>query len=216
MGDYLEKQVLAAAQILEQQVDSKLEELDNLKSDSDFEELRKKRLLNLKKSQVQKEEWLKLGHGNYTEIHDEPEFFDVCKKSKNVVCHFYRPTTSHCQIVDKHLEILSSSHIECKFIKINAERCHFLVERLRIKVIPTICLIKETKSVDYIVGFDDLGGRTDFATSRLEWRIAQAGILNYAGDLLHPPTEVQTKKKSKLKTIYSSKNEEDSDSDCDD
>ena len=46
------------------------------------------------------------------------------------------------QIVDKHLGILAKKHLEAKFVKINAEKCPFLTERLRIKVIPTIMLVK--------------------------------------------------------------------------
>ena len=33
--------------------------------------------------------------------------------------------------------------------------------------------------VDYIVGFDDLGGTDDFSTDMMEWRIARADVINY-------------------------------------
>ena len=52
---------------------------------------------------------------------------------------------------------------------------------------PTICLAKDGKTVDYIVGFDDLGGTQEFSTAVLEWRIAQARVIDYDGDLLTPP-----------------------------
>ena len=81
----------------------------------------------------------------------------MTKNSENVVIHFYRDETFRCKIVDKHLAILAKSHIETKFVKINAEKCPFLTERLRIKVIPTILCIKDAKTRDYIVGFTDLG-----------------------------------------------------------
>jgi len=84
-------------------------------------------------------------------------------------------------------------HMECRFVKIDAERSKFLTERLKIKVIPTIALIRDSKTIDYIVGFTDLGNTDDFDTEMLEWRIARADIIDYNGDLLNPPTN--TKKK---------------------
>lgn len=103
----------------------------------------------------------------------------MSKKSPNIVVHFYRDSTERCKIVDKHLQILAKKHIEAKFCKVNAEKSPFLTQRLRIKVIPTVALIKDNKTKDYIVGFDDLGGRDDFSTEMLEWRIAQSGAIDY-------------------------------------
>ena len=134
------------------------------------------------------------GHGTYSEIADEREFFDTCKKSQHVVCHFYRDSTFRCKIVDKHLEALARQHIETKFVKINAEKVVFLIERLRIKVMPTIALIRDNKPIDYIVGFNDLGNTDDFKTDMLEWRIATTGVIEYSGDLLKPPDAEKSKK----------------------
>ena len=47
----------------------------------------------MKKAAQQKEEYLKNGHGEYSEIPEEKEFFNVTKNSGNVVCHFYRDET---------------------------------------------------------------------------------------------------------------------------
>ena len=47
----------------------------------------------MKKAQQQKVEWLKQGHGEYTEIPEEKEFFNITKNSTNVVCHFFRDET---------------------------------------------------------------------------------------------------------------------------
>ena len=38
-----------------------------------------------------------------------------------------------CKIVDKHLALLAPKHVETKFCKINATKCPFLVERLKIR-----------------------------------------------------------------------------------
>merc|ERR1719370_604657 len=61
----------------------------------------------MKKGQEKKQKWLQQGHGEYSEIPEEKEFFNVTKNSENVVCHFYREETFRCKILDKHLNILA-------------------------------------------------------------------------------------------------------------
>lgn len=158
------------------------------------------------------------GHGTYTELADEKEFFEISKKSPNIVCHFFRDSTERCRIVDMHLKILAEKHLEAKFCKVNAEKSPFLTQRLRIKVLPTIALIKDSKTKDFIVGFADLGNCDDFSTEMLEWRIAQSNTIDYKGDLITPP---DTKKKPFInhirKTIRGGSNsDDDSDKDLDD
>ena len=185
--------LLKATQMIEQQVDAEIERLERM-DDDDFEKLRIKRMEALKKAQQQKQEMQQNGHGQYTEVPDEKAFFDACKKSKRVVCHFYRDSTFRCKIIDKHLQILSSKHFETKFIKIDAEKSKFLVERLRIVVLPTVCIAIDGKTKDYIVGFDDLGGVDDFPTEMLEWRLGMADAITYEGDLSQPPKFGKQKK----------------------
>ncbi|XP_068228432.1 thioredoxin domain-containing protein 9 [Palaemon carinicauda] len=214
----VEQQLIAATQIIERQLDSEIERLDNLDSE-DLDAIRRDRLVALKKRQKMKEEWIANGHSEYSELSDEKEFFEVTKKSGNVVCHFYRDQFERCKIVDKHLKILAKNHIETKFCKINGEKAPFLADRLKIRVLPTICLVKNGKTKDFIVGFTDLGNCDDFTTEVMEWRIARADVIEYNGDLLSPPSfnskggqnmDVQRKK-----TIRGGRRNDDSDSDSD-
>lgn len=179
MNQALENQLLSAARIVEEQVDSEINALERL-DDDDLDRLRQQRLDTMKKAQKEKQDWVNNGHGKYNEISDEKQFFEETKKSKNVVCHFYRDATFRCQIVDKHLALLAPKHLECKFIKLNAEKAPFLTERLKIRVIPTIMLVKDEKTKDFIVGFDDLGGHDEFTTKMMEWRIAQADVSRWS------------------------------------
>lgn len=96
--------------------------------------------------------------------------------------------------------------------------CKLFSERLQIKVIPTIALIKDSKTKDYIRGFTDLGNCDDFSTAILEWRIAQSGVINYDGDLLIPPEEKHRKNKITMekKTIRGNDISDDSDIDFND
>nr|XP_020759772.1 thioredoxin domain-containing protein 9 isoform X2 [Odocoileus virginianus texanus] len=163
-------------------------------------------------------EWLSKGHGEYREIPSERDFFQEVKESKKVVCHFYRDSTFRCKILDRHLVILSKKHLETKFLKLNVEKAPFLCERLRIKVIPTLALVKDGKTQDFVVGFSDLGNTDDFTTETLEWRLGCADILNYSGNLMEPPFQSQKKfgtnfTKLEKKTIRGKKYDSDSDDD---
>ncbi|XP_077302756.1 phosducin-like protein 3 [Arctopsyche grandis] len=189
----MEQVIQNIAQNVERQVDAELDKLNQLGTD-DLDKLRENRLAEMKKRAQLKQEWLTNGHGEYTELSDEKEFFAITKKSKDIVCHFYKNDTARCKIVDMHLKILAHKHIETKFVKLDVERCPFLTERLRIKMIPTISLVKDSKTKDFIVGFTDLGNCDDFSTEVLEWRIAQSGAIEYNGDLLTPPDQVKKQK----------------------
>lgn len=218
MEQVLQSSLISAAVQLEKQLDSELSRLDSLGGE-DLEKLREQRIKELKKQANQRQEWKNNGHGEYSELADEKEFFEVSKKSANIVCHFYRDSTPRCRIVDMHLKTLASKHVEAKFCKVNAEKCPFLTQRLRIKVIPSIALIKDSKTKDYIVGFTDLGNCDDFSTEMLEWRIAQSGAIEYSGDLLTPPDDKKKKKASGYsakKTIRGGYDSDDSDIDFDD
>lgn len=63
--------------------------IDNLGED-DYEALRAKRLQQMKERQQKMAVWRQQGHGTYTELNDEREFFEVAKKSERVLVHFYR------------------------------------------------------------------------------------------------------------------------------
>lgn len=182
--------IIKVLEKVEEQVDSELSKLNELEED-DLERLKEKRLEALKKAQKQKQEWLSKGHGEYREIPSEKDFFGEVKESKKVVCHFYRDSTFRCKILDKHLSILAKKHVETKFLKLNVEKAPFLSERLRIKVIPTLALLIDGKTKDYVVGFTDLGNTDEFSTEMLEWRLGCADVISYSGNLMEPPTDTK-------------------------
>jgi len=211
--------LIKATQAIEQQVDAEIERLEKMDED-DFDSLRNRRMEAMKKAQTQKQDWIQNGHGQYSEVPDEKAFFDACKKSKRVVCHFYRDSTFRCKIIDNHLQTLAHKHMETKFIKIDAEKSKFLVERLRIVVLPTVCVAIDGKTKDYIVGFDDLGGVDDFPTEMLEWRLGVANGINYDGDLTTPPQVGKQKRDTSVfgfvktkKTIKDGRGDDSSDDD---
>ena len=194
MGAILGEQLLNAAKIMEEQVDQEIKDLEKLDED-DLEAIRRRKLGEsffswmhylimdfyftdmMKKMQEKKTEWKAAGHGEYSEIPEEKEFFTVTKGSDNCVIHFYRDETFRCKIFDKHFSLLAKKHVETRFCKINAEKCPFLCDRLKIRVIPTVLCIKNQQTTGQIVGFADLGNTDEFSTEMLEWRLAHVGLV---------------------------------------
>lgn len=192
--EILEKQVLTVVKAVEDKIDDEISALDRLDLE-DIEVLRERRLQQMKKMAEKRRQWVALGHGEYSEIQAEKDFFSVVKASDRVVCHFYRENWP-CKVMDKHLSILAKQHIETRFVKINAEKSPFLTEKLKIVVLPTLALIKKAKVDDYVVGFDELGGTDDFGTEELEDRLAKAQVIILEGESSLKPSKSSAKTRS--------------------
>jgi len=136
-----------------------------------FEQMKKERMQEVRerergREEREEEERIKkenLWYGEYTEI-VEQEFLPYVTKADFSAVHFHHKDFERCKIIDKHLQQISSEHKECKFLKLDAEKSPFFVNKLAIKVLPTICLFKKGVLVDQIVGFEELGGKDDFKT----------------------------------------------------
>mmetsp|Transcript_27174 Transcript_27174/g.35626 ORF Transcript_27174/g.35626 Transcript_27174/m.35626 type:complete len:231 (+) Transcript_27174:259-951(+) len=198
-------QMLRAAEEKEEKLESEIQKLENLDED-DFERLREIRKQRLIKQQSERQEWLSNGHGRYMELGDQQEFFDATKKSKRIVAHFYRAATERCQIVDAHLQKLCVTHLETRFVKIDAEKSPFLVERLNIFMMPTILCIKEGKVEHHIRGFDEMGGIDDFSTEVMAYVLSTHGLLNYDGGMPEPPDSPEDRGDGPLSFHVSKKN----------
>ncbi|KAH6773114.1 thioredoxin-like/ATP-binding protein [Perilla frutescens var. hirtella] len=203
--EILEKQVLTVAKAMEDKIDEEISALDRLDPD-DMEALRERRLQQMKKMAEKRSRWISLGHGDYSEIFNEKEFFSIVKASERVVCHFYRENWP-CKVMDKHLAILAKQHVETRFVKLNAEKSVYLSEKLRIVVLPTLALVKNAKVEDYVVGFDELGGTDDFSTEELEERIAKAGVIIYEGESSGKTSKSKAPTRNVRQSSYSSDSE---------
>jgi len=207
---------------LESHLDSQLDQL-NFKDEDELTSLRNARIKALKERQVNEQKWLQAGHGEYSELPSEKDFFATCTASDKVVAHFYRSTTFRCDIVDSHFKKLAPLHLETKFIKLNVDKAPFLTEKLNIKVIPSILICVGGTVVDRVVGFASLGNIDTFSTEMLEWRLAVSDGIDYKGDKSHPPEgkdKGQAKKfnikQANKKTIRTRQDDSNSDSDEED
>jgi hypothetical protein len=97
--------------------------------DHELRELREQRLRQLKASRLQTMENLGKGHGQYREIVQD-EFLAEMTSSPWVVCHFYHRDFSRCEIMNHHISRLVARHVETKFVRINAEKTPFFVEKV--------------------------------------------------------------------------------------
>jgi len=160
MQQVVENQLMQVAKVVEDQLDDQIHELENL-GDEDIEKLRQRRIDAMKRQQAKRQQWLAKGHGECRTIMDEKEFFAEMKGEERMIVHFFRNNWP-CKVMDKHMSELAAKHVETKFARIDAEKSPFLTERLKIWMLPTLALIKNEKTVDYVVGLDELGGSDDF------------------------------------------------------
>lgn len=130
--------------------------LDELDQDPELERLRQTRLAQLKAQYQQKQELLAKGHGDYREIVQD-EFLKEVTGSALVLVHFFHNDFERCKIMDMHLQRLAKRRIECKFLKINAEKAPFFVEKLAVRVLPTVVGFREGVAFpERVIGFDEL------------------------------------------------------------
>ncbi|KAK4417420.1 Thioredoxin domain-containing protein PLP3B [Sesamum alatum] len=151
-------------------------DLDELMDDPELEKLHADRIAALKKEAEKRQELKMQGHGEYREI-TEADFLGEVTGSEKVVCHFYHREFYRCKIMDKHLKSLAPRHLNTKFIKLDAENAPFFVTKLGIKTLPCVILFRKGVATDRLVGFQDLGGKDDFATRTLEIFLVKKGII---------------------------------------
>jgi thiol-disulfide isomerase/thioredoxin len=199
LGNATANALLQTAQVQERAVHDEMQRYDALLTDDDaLAQLRSKRLQEMQREAAERQKYRAAGHGTYQELGDGSRqdtrdvaqaFFSAAKESERVVVHFYRPSTTICDVFHKHLERLAAKHLETRFVKLNVQDCDvsergasFLVERLKITVMPTLLLVHNRQSIHQIRGFDELGGTDSFTANMLAHVLAKYGLLQRADD----------------------------------
>ncbi|KAG5475453.1 hypothetical protein LSCM1_03573 [Leishmania martiniquensis] len=125
--------------------------------DAELMELRRIRLQHMRANKEKEAEWLSKQHGEYREIAQD-DFFNIVVREKGgserVCVHFYHKDFESCKVIDRRLSELSRTLLEVKFVKIDAERSPFLVERLRVTTLPQCVLFLNDVCIDRILGFE--------------------------------------------------------------
>ncbi len=97
--------------------------------DNDLRLLRENRLKQIKNSHKEKVENIGKGHGQYRTI-TQDEFLAEVTSSPVVVCHFFHGDFPRCAIIDHHIQRLVGRHVETKFVKIDASKTPFFVDKV--------------------------------------------------------------------------------------
>lgn len=180
-------------------------------NEDDLDVIRARRLAELKRISELESKFRGLGHGDYTEI-DEREFLDAVIKSARAVVHFYHRDFARCKAVDKNLAIVAPAVIGTRFLKVNAEKCPFFVEKLKIKVLPTLVYLIDGKTIHTVTGFSEFGGNDDFYISEFVKSLNRHGMLK---DSRQSGYERWLQTTSRPAIVQSKRNEDRSDSDDD-
>jgi hypothetical protein len=180
LKDLVVEQTTNHLQQEEDRLDNMMQKLDNMDED-DLEKMREVRKRRMQKEAAEKHKLRMKGHGEYTEISGDKEFFAALKDCPAAAIHFYRPGNFRCDIMDKHMNILAKKHVEAKFLKINAEKAMYVCEKLHIWVLPSVVLIKGGKTNYTMVGFNDMGCNDEFETNEMAFVLGKHEIIKYAG-----------------------------------
>jgi hypothetical protein len=157
---------------------------DGIDDDPMLDELRQKRLEEMKKLQMIKAENLAKGHGQYRTI-SQDEFLPECTGSSEwIAVHFFHKEFQRCHIMDHHLKIIAPQHLTCKFLRIDAENAPFFVAKLQVKALPTLLIFREGKAVERLTGFEGLSNDPmkdpdKWKTSKLQKWLASTGAIVY-------------------------------------
>jgi len=140
--------------------------------------IREKRINEMKRQIEKKNAFLQMGHGEYNTLRED-EFLPCVTRSKYVVCHFYHCDFERCKIIDRHFEILShqSNYLPTRFVRLDVEKSPFFVDKLNLRILPTIICFKDGIAIDRIIGFEELGENDNFSTKLLEKRLAKSGVI---------------------------------------
>lgn len=179
-GTAAEQALLQVAEQIERAIDDEMARIDGM-DDDDLLEIRKRRMNQLKEMERRREEWIRKGHGQYVEVTDPKNFFDIVQRSERVIVHFMRRATSRCSIIERHLKILAAEHFETMFCYIDCERIPALAEKFNVVMLPTLMLVENKNTFHSIIGFDEFGGHDDFTTETVRGVLGHLGMLNDKG-----------------------------------
>ncbi|CAN0044278.1 unnamed protein product [Ascophyllum nodosum] len=139
----------------EEEEDSDEELLAGLDADPEVRRIRESRMREMKRVYEARAANLAKGHGQYREIVQD-EFLPEVTSSEKVVVHFYHKDFQRCKVMDMRLGELAPRHLESKFLRIDAEKTPFFVQKLQVKILPTIVCFIDGIAVHHIIGFENL------------------------------------------------------------
>ncbi|KAG8470151.1 hypothetical protein KFE25_008572 [Diacronema lutheri] len=154
--------------------------------DDDLEALRALRLAQIKERQQRVEEWKRLGHGTYSELHSDREFFEeVARHARCVVALFDANAQFDASLVHGALSRIAPLHLETKLCCIAAEKAPMLSAHVAIERLPVLFLVRGGKVVDKIP-ID-----RSFTAEGVAYELADKGFLDSDETVAHRTAQQQ-------------------------
>ncbi|PGG98073.1 hypothetical protein AJ80_09591, partial [Polytolypa hystricis UAMH7299] len=116
-------------------------------------------------------------------LSDDQSLLDFTTQYPRCIIHFFHPDFSRCATMDKHLHALAAAHSnEVHFARIDVRNASFVVEKLKIQILPCVIGFVDGVGVERITGFEGLGdngldAEKGFSTAKLESRFLRKGLL---------------------------------------
>merc|ERR1711939_256375 len=130
-------------------------------------------MAEMKAKAEERQSWANQGHGSFSKISDQKDFFGVCKQSKKVIVLFTRDANKYGQVMKEHMTLLAQSHMEARFVWVDAENTPFLTDKLNIWMLPTIVCIVDNE-------LNEIDGSGKYTSGMLEYLLHIDGMLDEA------------------------------------
>ncbi|KAL3458018.1 thioredoxin-like protein [Aspergillus heterothallicus] len=119
----------------------------------------------------------------YPTIKSDQALLDFTTEIHRCVIHFAHPDFARCATMDEHIKALAVRHQDVRFARVDVRETPFVVEKLKIRVLPCVIGFLDGVGVERVVGFEGLGSRGSdgsdgFSTATLETRLLWKGILS--------------------------------------
>lgn len=114
------------------------------------------------------------------ELASDQDVLDFTTANHRVILHFYHSGFARCATMDKHIERIAVAHKsqDVSAARVDVTRVPFLVNKLKIRILPDVRAYVDGVEVERVIGFEGLDGvsSTDFDTRSLERRLMKAKL----------------------------------------
>jgi hypothetical protein len=156
------------SKIVDKYVDEAFDHSDteNLESDDDIDKLldevddqflqshREQRLQQLKAQFSEINSAIGSGNVGVQTATKELDVMSCVTSNETVIIHFFQENFEKCYVINKFMDQLSERHLTVKWVRINVATAPFLVEKLKIKVLPCLVIYKCLKLFLKVLGYE--------------------------------------------------------------
>lgn len=119
---------------------------------------------------------------------NDQSILDFTTQITRCIVHFFHPDFARCATMDRHIATLAEAHgtgsteSGPRFARVDVRDIPFVVEKLKIRVLPCVLAFRDGAVVERVVGFEGLGlgggdAEKEFETKLLEGRLVACGVL---------------------------------------